>query len=84
MSVKGKGGRQRGYSVVEERDVAIAKALMFVVKRAVQKEDVEEADDGEHLVADPEGWVSVADVVCGRTGSEALAQRLFADRWYLC
>ncbi|SPQ17583.1 5986a4a7-7e21-4310-b013-2e0360469321 [Thermothielavioides terrestris] len=63
MSVKGKGGRQRGYSVVEERDVAIAKALMFVVKRAVQKEDVEEADDGEHLVADPEGWVSVADVL---------------------
>jgi len=63
MSMKGKGGRQRGYSVVEERDVTLAKALMFVVKRAIQKEDVEEGDDGEYLVADPEGWISVADVL---------------------
>ncbi|KAL2165768.1 hypothetical protein VTG60DRAFT_3847 [Thermothelomyces hinnuleus] len=63
MSMKGKGGRQRGYSVVEDRDVTIAKALMFVVKRAIQKEDVEEGDEGEYLVADPEGWVSVADVL---------------------
>ncbi|KAL2138750.1 hypothetical protein VTI28DRAFT_6309 [Corynascus sepedonium] len=63
MSMKGKGGRQRGYSVVEDRDVTLAKALMFVVKRAIQKEDVEEGDDGEYLVADPEGWVSVADVL---------------------
>jgi hypothetical protein len=64
MSMKGKGGRQRGYSVVEERDVTVAKALMFVIKRAIQKEDVEEGDDGEYLVADLEGWTSVADVVC--------------------
>ncbi|KAH6853089.1 hypothetical protein B0I37DRAFT_317018 [Chaetomium sp. MPI-CAGE-AT-0009] len=63
MSMKGKGGRQRGYSVVEERDVTIAKALMFVVKRAIQKEEVEEGEDGEYLVADPEGWISVADVI---------------------
>ncbi|KAK4234042.1 hypothetical protein C8A03DRAFT_18990 [Achaetomium macrosporum] len=64
MSFKGgRPGRQRGYSVVEERDVTIAKALMFVVKRAIQKEEVEEGDDGEYLVADPEGWVSVADVL---------------------
>lgn len=76
MSMKGKGGRQRGYSVLEERDVTIAKALMFVVKRAVQKEekegkeDSEEGDDeetGEYLTADPEGWVTVADVVCAVT-----------------
>ena len=64
MSIKGKGGKQRGYSVVEDRDVTLAKALMFVVKRAIQKEETEEGDDGEYLVADPEGWVSVADVVC--------------------
>jgi len=66
MSMKGKGGRQRGYSVVEERDVTVAKALMFVVKRAIQREDVEEGDDGEYLVADPEGWTNVADVVCAQ------------------
>jgi hypothetical protein len=64
MSMKGKGGRQRGYSVIEERDVTLAKAVMFVIKRAIQKEGVEEGDEGEYLVADPEGWVSVADVVC--------------------
>ena len=63
MSMKGKGGRGRGYSVVEERDVTVAKALMFVVKRAIQKEELEEGEEGEFLVADPEGWVSVADVV---------------------
>jgi 2'-phosphotransferase len=63
MSMKGKGIRQRGYSVVEERDVTIAKALMFVVKRAIQKEEVEEGEDGEYLVADPEGWISLADVI---------------------
>ncbi|KAH6651407.1 hypothetical protein F5144DRAFT_544324 [Chaetomium tenue] len=63
MSMKGKGGRQRGYSVVEEREVTIAKALMFVVKRAIQKEDVEDDEDGEYLVADPEGWISLADVL---------------------
>lgn len=61
--MKGKGGQQRRYSVVEERDVSIAKALMFVVKRAIQKEEVEEGDDGEFLVADPEGWIGVSDVV---------------------
>lgn len=64
MSMKGKGSRQRGYSVVEEHDVAVAKALMFVVKRAIQKEEVEDGAEGEYLVADPEGWVDVADVVC--------------------
>jgi len=63
MSMKGKGGRQRGYSVVEERDVTIAKALMFVVKRAIQKEDVEEDEEGEYLVANPEGWINLADVL---------------------
>lgn len=64
MSMKGKAGRGRGYSVVEERDVTVAKALMFVVKRAVQKEpELEEGEEGEFLVADPEGWVSLVDVL---------------------
>ena len=62
--MKGKGGRGRGYSLVEERDVTIAKALMFVIKRAIQKEESEEGDEGEFLVADPEGWISAVDVVC--------------------
>jgi hypothetical protein len=64
MSMKGKGGRQRGYSVVEDREVTIAKALMFVVKRAIQNDEIEEGEEGEYLVADPEGWVNVAHVVC--------------------
>ncbi|KAL2255548.1 hypothetical protein VTK26DRAFT_3145 [Humicola hyalothermophila] len=63
MSMKGRAGRGRGYSVVEERDVTIAKALMFVVKRAIQKEELGEGEEGEFLVADPEGWVSLADVL---------------------
>ncbi len=62
--MKGKGSRGRGYSLVEERDVTIAKALMFVIKRAIQKEEAEEGDEGEFLVADPEGWVGAVDVVC--------------------
>lgn len=63
MSMKGKANRGRRYSVVEERDVTVAKALMFVIKRAVPKEEVEEGDDGEYLVANPEGWVNLSDVV---------------------
>ncbi|KXX80063.1 tRNA 2'-phosphotransferase 1 [Madurella mycetomatis] len=55
-------GRSRGMSM-KDRDVAIAKALMFVIKRAVKKIGVEEGDDGEYLLADPEGWVSVSDVL---------------------
>lgn len=80
MSMKGKGGRQRGYSVVEDRDVTVAKALMFVVKRAIQKEETEEGDDGEYLVADPEGWVSVADVVSVPVNPERPSSQLTIDR----
>ncbi|KAK4097153.1 hypothetical protein N658DRAFT_434585 [Parathielavia hyrcaniae] len=63
MSFKGKGNRQRGYSLAEERDVTLAKAVMFVVKRAIQRDEVEDGDDREYLVADSEGWVSVADLL---------------------
>lgn len=88
MSMKGKGGRQRGYSVVEERDVTITKALMFVVKRAIQKVELEEDEEGEYLVADPEGWISLADVVCPLcatrfttrdTDHAAVSARAFSD-----
>ncbi|KAK3392682.1 hypothetical protein B0H63DRAFT_37 [Podospora didyma] len=63
MSVKGKGGKSRGYSVVEDRDVTIAKALMFVLKRTITEEEVDEDDVVENLVADAEGWVGVDDVL---------------------
>ncbi|KAK0735285.1 KptA family-domain-containing protein [Lasiosphaeria miniovina] len=63
MSMKGKGGRGRGYSVVEERDVTIAKALMFILKRTIQESEVDEEEEVENLVADAEGWVSVDDVL---------------------
>ncbi|KAK4144032.1 uncharacterized protein C8A04DRAFT_11910 [Dichotomopilus funicola] len=63
MSVKGKGGRHRGYSVVEERDVSIAKALVFVIKRAMQMQEVVESDECEHVAADPESWAPAPDLV---------------------
>ncbi|KAK4187943.1 hypothetical protein QBC35DRAFT_515160 [Podospora australis] len=56
----------RRYSVVEERDSSIAKALMFVIKRAVQHEEAQEEAEtptGEYLVADAEGWIPVSDLL---------------------
>ncbi|KAK0732346.1 hypothetical protein B0T21DRAFT_291276 [Apiosordaria backusii] len=61
MSVKG-----RRYSVVEERDTTITKALMFVIKRAIQQEEAAEDEgkpEGEYLVADAEGWIALSDVL---------------------
>ncbi|TVY46605.1 tRNA 2'-phosphotransferase [Lachnellula occidentalis] len=59
--VKGKG-RGRGYSVVDEREVQISKALTWVLKRTVQ--EGEEGEDGdEKLVADAEGWVDCEEVL---------------------
>lgn len=65
LSFKGKNGnRGRGYSVHEDRDVSIAKALMFVLKRTVKEEEVDEEDEEDHrLVADAEGWVDLDDVL---------------------
>ncbi|KAK4160221.1 hypothetical protein QBC43DRAFT_271000 [Cladorrhinum sp. PSN259] len=68
------GGRR--YSVVEERDTSIAKALMFVVKRAIQleeaKEDAEEngTSNAEYLVADAEGWISLDTILAHHRISE--------------
>jgi len=57
--VKGKG-RGRGYSIVDDRDVLISKALSWVLKRTVS---AGEDEDGEKLVADSEGWVDCEAVV---------------------
>ncbi|KAJ4286622.1 hypothetical protein N0V88_007911 [Collariella sp. IMI 366227] len=74
MSMKGKGGRGRGYSVVEQRDVTVAKALLFVIKRAIQQADMEEEDGESCLISDPEGWVSVTDVTEPRSDNLACWQ----------
>jgi RNA:NAD 2'-phosphotransferase (TPT1/KptA family) len=60
--VKGNKTRGRGYSVVEERDVLITKALSWVLKRTVT-EDEEQSEGEEKLVADAEGWVDCEEVV---------------------
>ncbi|KAK4223837.1 hypothetical protein QBC38DRAFT_398817 [Podospora fimiseda] len=78
MSFKGNSrpGSGRRYSVVEERDTSIAKALMFVVKRAIQEEEAKEdaEEDGtsnsEYLVADSQGWISVSSVLVHHRISE--------------
>jgi 2'-phosphotransferase len=58
--VKGKG-RGRGYSVVDDREVLISKALSWVFKRTV--EEGEEQEGEENLIADGEGWVSCEEIV---------------------
>ncbi|KUJ11866.1 uncharacterized protein LY89DRAFT_709804 [Mollisia scopiformis] len=54
--------RGRGYSVVDERDVLISKALSFVLKRTVD-ENEEQEEGAEKLVADSEGWVDCDDIL---------------------
>lgn len=54
--------RGRGYSVVDERDVLVSKALSFVLKRTVD-EDEEQEEGAEKLVADSEGWVDCDDIL---------------------
>ena len=54
--------RGRGYSVAEDRETIVTKALIFVMKRTVT-EDEEQAEGDEKLVADEEGWVDVDDIV---------------------
>ena len=59
--VKGKA-RGRGYSIVDDRQSMISKALTWVLKRTVQED--EEQDEGEEkLVADADGWVDCEEVV---------------------
>lgn len=60
-----KGGKQGGrrYSVVEDRDVSIAKALMFVLKRTITEDQVDEEEKVDNLVEDSEGWVNLGQLV---------------------
>ena len=59
--VKGKA-RGRGYSVVDDREVLIAKALSWALKRTVDEDDEQEDGDNK-LVADSEGWVDCEEIV---------------------
>jgi len=54
--------RGRGYSVVDERESLIAKALTWELKRTV-KSGEEQEEDEEKLVADAEGWVDSEDLL---------------------
>ena len=60
-SVAGKKTRGRGYSIVDDREGLIFKALSWVLKRTV--EEGEEQEGEEKLVADAEGWVDCEEVV---------------------
>ncbi|KAI1325146.1 putative tRNA 2'-phosphotransferase 1 [Xylariaceae sp. FL0255] len=64
MSVNGKSGGGKGYRVVENADATIAKAVTFVLKRAVMESEIEEeAKDEDFLISDEDGWVSVHDLL---------------------
>lgn len=59
---KGNKARGRGYSIVDERDTMVSKALTWVLKRTI--EEGSEQDEGEEkLVADSEGFVDCEDLV---------------------
>ncbi|KAI0016180.1 putative tRNA 2'-phosphotransferase 1 [Xylariomycetidae sp. FL0641] len=63
MSLNGKntGGR---YRVVEDSDATVAKAVTFVLKRTVSESELEsDMEEGEYLIADADGWVSVAHLL---------------------
>ena len=59
-----KGGktRGRGYSIVDDRDGMILKALTWVLKRTIEEGDEQEEDE-EKLVADSEGFVDCEELV---------------------
>ena len=60
---KGGKSRGRGYSVVDEREVLIAKALSWVLKRTVVED--EEQEEGEALVrADASSWTNLHLGLC--------------------
>jgi hypothetical protein len=64
MSLNGKSAGGKGYRVVENADATVAKAVAFVLKRAVSKDDIESgAEDDDYLICNAEGWVRVADLV---------------------
>lgn len=70
---KGNKIRGRGYSIVDEREAAITKALNRILKRSVQVAQQEEQDEEENqenqenqskkIVADKDGWASLDEVL---------------------
>ncbi|PQE32862.1 hypothetical protein CJF32_00001334 [Rutstroemia sp. NJR-2017a WRK4] len=56
--------RQRGYSIVDEREANITRALTKLLKRTTEESESEEQEDGaEKLVSDPEGWFNCEKVL---------------------
>ncbi|TGO09134.1 hypothetical protein BTUL_0178g00200 [Botrytis tulipae] len=54
--------RQRGYSIIAERDSTVTRALTKLLKRSVEQ-DQEQGEDPEKFVADSEGWFNCAKVL---------------------
>jgi len=54
--------RGRGYSIIDERETAITKALSWVLKRTVQA-DEEQGEGESKVIADKEGWASAEEVL---------------------
>ncbi|GAW21023.1 hypothetical protein ANO14919_105360 [Xylariales sp. No.14919] len=64
MSVNGKSAGGKGYRVVENADSTVAKAVAFVLKRAVLQDELDsEAEEDDYLICNAEGWVGVADLL---------------------
>lgn len=63
MSVNGKSAGGKGYRVVENADATVAKAVAFVLKRAVSNDELESDAEDDYLICDAEGWVQVRDLV---------------------
>ncbi|KAF7861429.1 hypothetical protein EAF04_007994 [Stromatinia cepivora] len=57
-----KKSRQRGYSIIAERDSTVTRALTKLLKRFAE-EDSEHEESTEKLLADPEGWFSCEKVL---------------------
>lgn len=57
-----KKARQRGYSIVAERDATVARALTKILKRTASESD-EQEECKEKLVADSEGWFNCESIV---------------------
>ncbi|KAH6674334.1 putative tRNA 2'-phosphotransferase 1 [Halenospora varia] len=57
-----KKGRGRGYSVVDDREGLITKALTWVLKRTITKGE-QQVEGEEKLVADADGWVDCEEVL---------------------
>jgi 2'-phosphotransferase len=64
---------RRGYSIQEDRETTVSKAIAFALKRAIPDEDGSGSED-EHLTANADGWVDLDDLVSFK-GIEPQIQR---------